>query len=58
VVALLFFFAADRFSPPPDNMHAVAVSGLIFILVLLLWPWWFDRHREAVSLANSAGAPS
>jgi membrane-bound metal-dependent hydrolase YbcI (DUF457 family) len=58
VIALLVFYISDRFSPPPDSMREVAISGLIFILVLLLWPWWFDRHRDPVSLSYPPGSQS
>jgi hypothetical protein len=28
-------------------MREIATTGLTATLVLLAWPWWFDRHREA-----------
>jgi len=53
VIVLFLLYVADRFSPPPETMREIAVSGLVFLLVLLLWPWWFDRHRDPVSLPGS-----
>jgi membrane-bound metal-dependent hydrolase YbcI (DUF457 family) len=53
VVALLLLYVADRFSPEPENMQGVAISGLVLIFVLVLWPWWFDRHRDPVALARA-----
>lgn len=53
VVFLLVVYAGDRFSPPPENMRDVAVTGLVGTPILLAWPWWFDRHREPSSLPSS-----
>jgi membrane-bound metal-dependent hydrolase YbcI (DUF457 family) len=46
---LLLLYVGDRFSPPPETIGEVAVTGLVATIVLVLWPWWFDRHREPVS---------
>jgi hypothetical protein len=29
-------------------MHTVAVGALIGFVVLIVWSWWADRHREAI----------
>lgn len=47
VLMLLVVYVADRFSGPPESIHELAVTGLIGMVVLLGWPWWFDRHRES-----------
>src|SRR5215471_3230358 len=48
VALLLFFFYADRFSPPPDSVAEIAWTGLIASVVLLLWARWFDANRMVV----------
>jgi membrane-bound metal-dependent hydrolase YbcI (DUF457 family) len=69
VGVLLLLYAGDRFSAPPESIREVAVSGLVGTVVLLVWPWWFDRHRDSAcspgsapqatgSLLSSAGGPS
>ena len=52
VAVLLFLYVGDRFSGPPESMREVAITGLIATVVLVAWPWWFDRHR-----VPSASAP-
>jgi len=47
VVFLLVIYVGDRFSAPPENAREIAWSGLIATVVLLVWAWWFDGHREA-----------
>lgn len=47
VVLLLFVFVADRFSAPPENMHEVALTGLIATAIMLVCTWGFDVNREA-----------
>jgi xanthosine utilization system XapX-like protein len=33
------------FSPPPPSVTAVAVVGIVFGPVFILWARWIDRHR-------------
>ena len=47
VLVLLLLYVGDRFSPPPENAYEIAWTGLVFMIVLLAWPWWFDRHRDS-----------
>ncbi|HYL86953.1 MAG TPA: metal-dependent hydrolase [Candidatus Angelobacter sp.] len=49
VVVLLVLFIGDRFSSTPPTVSEIIWSGLIAEVVLLAWPWWFDRHRDAHS---------
>ena len=51
---LLILYVGDRFSSPPQGIKSMAVSGLIATLVLIAWPWWFDRHRESLSVRLSS----
>jgi membrane-bound metal-dependent hydrolase YbcI (DUF457 family) len=47
IVLLFAAYVSDRFSPPPsDVMGDIAKPAAIIIPILLLWTWWFDRHRE------------
>ncbi len=57
VATLLLLYVADRFSGPPGNMREVASSAFVATLILLAWPWWFDRHRESIRLLGSASLP-
>lgn len=42
---LLIAYVSDRFSGPPASSKEIAWTGLIAEVILLLWAWWFDRHR-------------
>jgi hypothetical protein len=54
VMVLLLLYISDRFdSGPPPTVLAIMWSGIIAEIVLLGWPWWFDKHREAVSQPGS-----
>lgn len=44
---LLVAYVANIGSPPP-SIGAIVVVGVIGTAALLLWAWWFDRHRIAV----------
>jgi membrane-bound metal-dependent hydrolase YbcI (DUF457 family) len=47
-----FLFAAYLASltaPAPPSVEAVYIPGIIASLLLLLWIWWADRHREVRS---------
>ena len=46
VAILMLMYIGDRFSGPPASIKEVAVTGLVATVILLAWPWWFDRHRE------------
>jgi hypothetical protein len=47
VAFLLLAYFADIGSPPPGVTALVAV-GIAGTAVLVLWAWWFDRHRIPV----------
>lgn len=47
VVFLVGFYALAAFGPPPPtSKKAIALGGLSGLL-LIIWAWWFDDHREA-----------
>jgi hypothetical protein len=45
LVMLLMAYVGDRFGGPPASPDEIAWTGLIAGAILLLWAWWFDRHR-------------
>jgi hypothetical protein len=45
---LAVVYIANIVSPPPPTMRTVAVSAMIGFVVLIVWSWWADRHREAI----------
>jgi hypothetical protein len=49
---LLLLYIGDRFSAPPESIREVAITGLVATIVLVVWPWWFDRHRDPVAAAH------
>jgi membrane-bound metal-dependent hydrolase YbcI (DUF457 family) len=54
VAVLSLLYVGDRFSAPPESIKEVAVSGLVATLVLIAWPWWFDRHRSSSYAVDSS----
>jgi len=46
VVVLLALWIPGPFSPPPPGERAVAIVGIIAVLIFTPWAWWVDRHRE------------
>ncbi len=54
MIAVLFlFYSISVNAPPPPNLRALGIGGLVFSSLFLVWAWWGDRHREVVS--GSAG---
>ena len=45
-VALLGPYVATLFAPAPENMTAVALFGIVFGWLYVLFGWWVDKHRE------------
>jgi membrane-bound metal-dependent hydrolase YbcI (DUF457 family) len=46
ILLLLAAYISDRFTAPPENVRSdIAVPSAIITPALLLWSWWFDRHR-------------
>jgi len=45
VVILLAIYVSNLFGGPPPNGKSVIWASLIAEPILLLWAWWFDRHR-------------
>jgi LexA-binding, inner membrane-associated putative hydrolase len=48
IAVLALSYVSSLFAPPPANLKALAVGGIIFGWVFVLFAWWVDRHREAM----------
>jgi hypothetical protein len=48
-VGFLFAAYAGNLGPPPPSVAAIVWVGIAGGAVLLLWAWWFDRHRNPVT---------
>jgi membrane-bound metal-dependent hydrolase YbcI (DUF457 family) len=53
IAILMLMYIGDRFSGPPATMEEIAATGLVATVILLAWPWWFDRHRELIPALES-----
>ena len=40
-------YYSSLFTPPPTDIKALAVGGIVFGWVYVLLAWWVDRHRDA-----------
>jgi amino acid transporter len=45
---LVVVYVGNIVGPPPPTVQTVAVGALVGFVVLILWSWWVDRHREAI----------
>ena len=45
LLLLIYFF---NIGSPPPSITAVVVVGIAGTVVLIVWAWWFDRHRTPV----------
>jgi len=46
IVLLVVLYVTGPFSPPPPSENAVAIAGIMVLLIVVPWAWWIDRHRE------------
>ena len=46
---LLVAYLASSIGPPPPNVTAIVVTAIAGAAVIVLWAWWFDRHRVVVN---------
>ncbi len=49
VLLLLLLWIPSLSGAAPPSMDAVAVSGIIGAVLILLWGYWIDRHRPTMS---------
>ena len=47
VLLLLILYVGDGFSGPPNSTDEIIWPGIVGLLLLTIWAWWFDRHRVA-----------
>ena len=43
---LLLSYAASLFTPPPPTQRALAIGGIIFGWLFVVWAGWTDGHRD------------
>jgi hypothetical protein len=49
---LTIVYIANILGPPPPSVTALWVSAIVGGLVLLVWIWWVDRHRDGILAAD------
>ncbi len=47
IAVLVLSYVGSLFSPPPPTRVALAVGGIIFGWLFVVWGWWADGHRDA-----------
>jgi hypothetical protein len=47
ILFLTFIYLLNIQGTPPPSVKIMAVSSEIGTLILFLWAWWVDRHRES-----------
>ena len=52
IAVLLLSYGASLFSPPPPSETALAVGGITFGWLFVLWAGWSGRHREGYNVAG------
>lgn len=48
-VGFLFLIYVANIATAPPSVGAVVMAGIAGTAVLLLWAWWFDRHRSPMA---------
>jgi len=48
IAVLALSYVSALVTPAPTNLTALAVGGIIFGWVFVIFAWWVDRHREAL----------
>ena len=54
--ALVIFFLAGTYGPPPPSEHALAVTTLV-LWIFVPWGYWIDRHRAPGTAVGAPPAP-
>jgi membrane-bound metal-dependent hydrolase YbcI (DUF457 family) len=49
IVLLAGSYYSTLFTPTPTDMKALAIFGIIFAWLFVLFAWWVDRHREPIT---------
>jgi membrane-bound metal-dependent hydrolase YbcI (DUF457 family) len=50
VALLVVSYLSQLVSPPPPSVQAIGWLAIIMSVVMVVWAWWLDRHRTAVTL--------
>jgi hypothetical protein len=48
-VFLVAAYFASLTAPPPPSVQALYTSAMLASVLLLVWCWWADRHREPIA---------
>jgi membrane-bound metal-dependent hydrolase YbcI (DUF457 family) len=57
VALIVYIEISSPFGAPPPSVSAIVWMSVIAEPILLVWAWWFDRHRTARSAAQSKAVP-
>ncbi len=49
IVLLVALYVPGPWSPPPPSENAVAILGIIALVIFGPWAYWIDRHRLSAS---------
>jgi membrane-bound metal-dependent hydrolase YbcI (DUF457 family) len=49
VLLLLLLWIPSLSGTAPPSMNAVATTGIVGALLILMWGYWIERHRPAIS---------
>jgi len=52
---LAVVYVANISGPAPPSVTAIWISGIAGGLVLLVWSWWVDRHRDVILASKNRG---
>jgi hypothetical protein len=47
LVFLLIIYFTSPFGAPPPSVNALIIIALS-VWLLVIWAWWFDRHRKII----------
>ena len=48
-VGFLLAAYAANLGPPPPSITALVIAAITGAAVIILWAWWFDRHRVPIA---------
>lgn len=54
-IFLTLIYVGNSSGPPPPSVSAILWAGLIGGVILLLWAWWIDSHREPATGSRTTG---
>jgi hypothetical protein len=54
IALLVIAYIGSIKTPPPSSITALAVGAIIFGWVFVLFAWWVDRHRDAITSGHPA----